>query len=91
MLHDWGDADACALLRRARDALRPGGTVAVVEMVLDDVQPSGGLCDLHLRVVTGGRERTLVDFTTLFANAGLRLTSDIRVGSFLHVLVGAAP
>ncbi|WP_240360113.1 acetylserotonin O-methyltransferase [Pyxidicoccus caerfyrddinensis] len=69
VLHDWDDADALRILHRAREALRPGGRVHVIEMLLEGV--SGGLLDLHMLVTTGGRERTGAEFRKLFELAGL--------------------
>ena len=53
VLHDWDDARAHRLLRRARQALPAGGRLFAVEMVLPEDGSAGGLCDLHLLTVTG--------------------------------------
>ena len=88
VLHDWDDAQAKAILRRACEALTPGGRVAVVEMLLDESLFDGGLCDLHLLAVTGGRERTAADFQALFTRAGLRLEAVHATPALPHVLLG---
>lgn len=88
VLHDWDDDDAATILRHARAALRPGGTLVALELLLADDHPGGGLCDLHLRVVTGGRERTEAQFYALFAHAGLDLQSCKSAGELLHILTG---
>lgn len=90
VLHDWDDADALTILRRARAALRPGGRVLVVEMVMDPVLPSGALCDLHLRMATGGRERTVAQFDALLKEAGFELVSVQRSPGLVTVLMGEA-
>ncbi|MDI1481310.1 methyltransferase [Polyangium sp. y55x31] len=90
VLHDWDDCDATRLLVRARDSLKPGGRIVVVEMVLDEDGHGGGLCDLHLLAVTGGRERTRRDFERLFDAAGLRLTEVQRTRSFPRALVAVS-
>jgi len=61
------------VLRHARAALRPGGRLIALEMVLDEQTSDGGLCDLHLLAMTGGQERTRRQFEQLFSQAGLRL------------------
>jgi len=43
VLHDWPDEDAVRILARAREAMPTGGTLYVVEMVLDDIT-GGGAC-----------------------------------------------
>jgi hypothetical protein len=57
-LHDWPDDQAVQILRRAREALAPGGRVYVVELVRAEQGFGGALLDLHMLAVTGGRERT---------------------------------
>lgn len=88
VLHDWEDDEAATILRHARAALRPGGKLVALELLLADDHPGGGLCDLHLRVVTGGRERTEAQFCDLFARAGLALQSCKSTGELLHILMG---
>lgn len=75
VLHDWDDAKSVAILRRCQAALRPGGRVVVVEMLLpEDNAPSmAQMMDLNMLVVAGGRERRSAEFGSLFAEAGLKL------------------
>ena len=42
----------------------------MIEMLLPENGADGGLCDLHLLVATGGRERTLSDYAALLDTAG---------------------
>ncbi|MGE3509822.1 MAG: methyltransferase [Vicinamibacterales bacterium] len=89
VLHDWEDDRAEVLLRRARAALRPGGRLIVIEMLLGP--NAGALCDLHLLAVTGGRERSLEGYESLLAGAGLRVTHVIRTPGIPQMLVATAP
>jgi hypothetical protein len=76
VLHDWDDADARRLLERARFALRAGGRLCILELVMHEDAPGGGLCDLHLLAATGGRERTEGAWRDLLSSAGF---SDVAV------------
>lgn len=87
VLHDWDDDAATTVLERARAALRPGGRIAVVEMLRDESTHYGGLCGLHLLAVTGGRERTFAEFAALFARAGLRSEAPDAALGLCQVLV----
>ncbi|WP_437310932.1 methyltransferase [Sorangium sp. So ce388] len=87
VLHDWDDQDAVRILANARGALHPGGRVLILELVLGDVHFGGGLCDLHLLTVAGGRERTRHDFARLLAMAGLRLERVDTTPGLPHLLV----
>ena len=86
VLHDWGDEDAGRILARARAALRPGGRLLVIETLACADRSAGGLLDLHLRVVTGGKCRTEEEHRALLSGAGLCLVAGRRVGPHLSVL-----
>jgi hypothetical protein len=75
VLHDWTDTQAVNILRHAKASLLPQGEVLVLEMVLPDAGFGGSLCDLHLLAVTGGQERRLNEYQSLFLSAGLVLNS----------------
>lgn len=90
VLHDWDDAAATTLLHHARAALRPGGRLFIIEMVLPEHGVAGALCDLHLLMATGGRERSLSAYTALLDAAGLDLESVRRLSALPSVLVGVA-
>jgi SAM-dependent methyltransferase len=90
VVHDWGDADAMRILRRARAVLDPGGRLFVVEMVVPEGGVAGALCDLHLLMVTGGQERTAVEYGALLAEAGFELTEVLRLAALPSVVVGVA-
>ena len=90
VLHDWDDAPALRLLRHARHALPSGGRLFVVEMVLVEGGSAGGLCDLHLLVATGGRERTMSEYATLLDQAGFAFHGVRRLPALPSIVVGAA-
>ena len=90
VLHDWDDAQALCLLRHARFALRPGGRLFVVEMVLPEEGSAGGLCDLHLLLAIGGRERTQSGYKALFEEAGFIFDGVRRIPALPSVLTALA-
>ena len=87
ILHDWSDADAARILQRARESLVPGGRLHVIELVLGHEDLGGSLLDLHMLVTTGGRERTEVEFRTLFQSVGLRLVERRSLAAVSQVLI----
>ena len=76
VLHDWPDDDAARILRNVRRAIRPDGTLLLIETVDSDTRPAG-LGDL-LMLVIGGRDRREADFRALAAATGFALTRIIR-------------
>ena len=90
VLHDWDDAPALHLLRHARRALPSGGRLFVVEMMLPQGGSAGGLCDLHLLVATGGRERTISEYAALLDRAGFAFDGVRRLPALPSIVVGVA-
>ena len=80
ILHDWDDQRAEAILRRVRDAVGPGGRLAIIEMVLPDLptEHPGWLMDLNMLALTGGRERTRRAFETLVERGGMVARANSR-------------
>ena len=87
VLHDWPDYLALELLNRAREALAPGGKMYVIEMILDQNSPKGGLLDLNMLVMTGGCERTLQQWQSLLEQANLRLSKITELSSVVSILM----
>ncbi|MBO8190301.1 methyltransferase [Streptomyces oryzae] len=88
ILHDWDD-DACVrILRNCREALKPGGRVLVMELLIDEVGEPGlpPLMDMTMLALTGGRERNVGEFEKLFERAGLALIKVTPSASLVSVL-----
>ena len=86
VLHDWPDDDARRILARARAAMDAGGHLYLVEMLLEGSGSAGGLLDLNMLVMTGGRERTLADFKQLLGETGFQL-ADVRPTGRVNSLI----
>jgi SAM-dependent methyltransferase len=75
IVHDWGDEAAATILRNCRRAIRPDGTLLLVEtMLTPSSDPSRALMDVLMMVLTGGRERTEAELASLLRHAGFSLT-----------------
>jgi len=81
VLHDWNDEEAVRILRRCRQAMRRGGRVIVIEMLLEAIGEPGiaPLMDLNMMVMLTGRERTLAEFSGLLKDAGLRFSKSTPI------------
>lgn len=90
VLHDWDDVQARQLLDRAREALRPGGKLFIIEMLLPQAGMEGGMCDLHLLISTGGQERSEADYIQLMAQSGFQHQETRRLSTLPAILVGVA-
>jgi ubiquinone/menaquinone biosynthesis C-methylase UbiE len=75
ILHDWDDERALSILKNIHRAMQPGGKLLLVETVIPaNGEPSfSKLFDLHMLVMTGGRERTEAEYAELLRKAGFRL------------------
>jgi len=80
LLMEQPDDGAIAILRNCAEAMTAGGRVLVVEMVIPPAnEPAAGKTYdvIMLATFSGGRIRTEAELRTLFAAAGLALTSVI--------------
>lgn len=78
ILHDWDDTDALRILRNCRSSMRQGERLLVIERMLPERpadDPATHLLDVHMMLVTGGRERSLAQFRTLLDKAGFDVVS----------------
>jgi len=90
VLHDWDDHQALKILRHARRAVPTGGLLFVIEMLLSENGVAGSLCDLHLLMVTGGRERTAAEYVALLDDAGFEFKEIRRIPALPSIVVGVA-
>ena len=61
------DAGALAILRNCREAMPEGAKLAIIERLLPERaadDPAAIMIDLHMMTITGGRARSLADFTS---------------------------
>jgi len=88
VLHDWNDEEAVRILKRCRHAMRPGGRVIVIEMLLGELGEPGiaPLMDLNMMVLLTGRERTLAEYCGLLKDAGLRFSKSTPIRSPIAVI-----
>lgn len=86
VLHDWDDAQATSLLQQARKACTPNGKIYVLDMVLPEQGYTGRLLDLNMLVMTGGQERTLLQWKNLFAAAELHIRDCHALSPIVQVI-----
>jgi hypothetical protein len=93
ILHDWDDDSCIRILRNCRKAMRDGGRLIVVEMVIEEI--GGPLIapsqDMNMLIVAdGGRERTVEEFSQLMRAAGLRLVKATPTNTPMTVIEAVA-
>ena len=90
ILHDWSDEQCRIILTNCRHAMKKESRLLVVEMII----PPGNefsvvkLLDLEMFVMTGGRERTEVEFKDLFESSGLKLSRIIPTIEDICIIEG---
>lgn len=91
VIHDWGDAEATAILNAVRHAAPPHAKVLLVEMLLPDAPGPhpAKLLDIEMLVMTtGGRERSRAQYERLLESAGMRLARVIPTPTPTVILEG---
>ncbi len=86
ILHDWPDEDALEILKNVAGAMGPEARTYIVEIVLDSDEFFGHGLDLVMMALFAGKERTLEQFQTLAAQAGLSLGFTAFVDGKLAVM-----
>jgi hypothetical protein len=90
VLHGLGDDDCITVLRNLANACAgTGATIAVMEMIMPDMQadlPAASF-DMQMFATTLGRERTLAEWRRLFEKSGLVLQEVVGLQSFGKILV----
>ena len=89
IVHDWRDDDAAQILRNCRKAMKPGGRVLVVEIVVPAGNDASFAKWMDLMMVTyGGKERSEKQYRQLFAQSGLQLTRVVPTNAGISVIEG---
>ncbi len=75
ILHDWNDPQAVAILHNLRQSMDGSAKLLVIERI---IQPGndpmvGKIIDITMLVMTGGRERTEVEYRGLLKAGGFRV------------------
>jgi hypothetical protein len=75
ILHDWDDDECVRILRSIRAAIPDHGRLALIEFLLPEAPEHhpGFAMDIHMMVLSTGRERTRSEYTALLRTAGFRL------------------
>jgi hypothetical protein len=75
LLHDYDDDDCLKMLQNVRKQMKPDSRILVLEKTVptDDTPGPGRWLDVHVMLLTGGRERTEDEYRALFAKAGFKL------------------
>ncbi|MGH3437402.1 MAG: methyltransferase [Sciscionella sp.] len=68
VIHDWGDDEATAILRRCAEAVGDRGRLVVIE---DGDRAMVAEMDLRMLVPCGARARSIDDYTAVATAAGL--------------------
>ncbi|MCA1407281.1 ubiquinone/menaquinone biosynthesis protein [Ensifer sp. IC3342] len=88
VVHDWDDERAALILRNCRKAMQPNGKVLVAETLVppgDEPNLIKGI-DVVMLAITGGLERTEVQYASLFNAAGLQLERVIETKGPISIL-----
>jgi cyclopropane fatty-acyl-phospholipid synthase-like methyltransferase len=92
VIHDWTEDQCITILSNCRKAMKSGGRLLIIEMVLPagDTPHPGKLLDIAMLVMPGGQERTEEEYAALLSKAGFRLTRVVPTQSPVCV-VEASP
>jgi len=88
ILHDLLEPDCLTVLKNVRQAIPPDGKLLVLEYVVNgnNERHLGNVIDLWLLLMLGARERTLPEYTELFARAGLKVVRAVPTTAPISII-----
>ena len=90
VLMDEDDEKVCSLLRSCRSTIGPSGRLVIIERLLAEPNKRDiVLSDMLMLVVTGGRLRSLGEYSSLFGAAGFQMEQAIAGQSPFTLMIGA--
>jgi len=98
VLHGYEDEAAISVLRNCGRVLPANGRLLVIEFVLPEVVDRADpdlerrlMSDLNMLTVTGGKERSAIEWKTLLRSSGFKCLNIIPVSGDLASIIEAAP
>jgi O-methyltransferase domain len=95
VIHDWNDDDAATILHNCRKAISDSRAKL---LIIEGVYPArvdqslesrnAAFNDLNMLVLTGGRQRSEVEFRSLLTKAGFSLTRIVPTMSTVRIIEG---
>jgi hypothetical protein len=88
VIHDWNEEQCLTILGNCKRAMKPGGRLLIVEMVLPEgnAPHPGKMLDVMMLVGPGGQERTAAEYGSLLGKAGFRLSRVVPTASAVSVV-----
>jgi SAM-dependent methyltransferase len=92
IIHDWDDEAAVRILTNCRRAIRPDGTLLLLETVLKpSSEPGHALMDLLMLVLLRGKERTESNFEAVLREAGSSIARVIPYAGGAFSIIESRP
>jgi hypothetical protein len=88
IIHDWTEEQCLTILGNCRTAMKAGGRLLIVEMVIPEgnTPHPGKMLDMMMLVGPGGQERTVPEYRALLGKAGFQLTRVVATPSAVSVV-----
>jgi hypothetical protein len=88
VIHDWGDAEAVAILGAIRRQAPPDAKLLLIEQIVPN-EPGPHwtkTLDIHMLALLGGRQRTRQEYDALCGEAGFSFQRQIDTGAGISIL-----
>jgi len=88
IIPDWSEDQCLTILGHCKRAMKPGGRLLLIEMVLPpgNAPHPGKMLDIMMLVGPGGQERTEAEYADLLGKAGFRLRRVVPTASAVSVV-----
>jgi len=82
VLHDWNDEQCGIILKNASESLNKNSEICIIEFSFEENTANGGMLDLNMLLIAGGKERTLDEYISLCNSVGLQYIENSSCGSY---------
>jgi hypothetical protein len=88
VIHDWNDEDSIRILSAIRRAASPDARLLIVEAMVSESPGAdfSKVLDVIMLAVTGGRERTALEYKDLLSGAGFKLERIVATHSQYSII-----
>jgi len=87
VLHDWCDEKSTHILNNVYASLPKDGTLYIIENLADKIENGAAILSLNMYAITGGFERSLLEYKKLLVTSGFKYNEVKRINNLQYLII----